>query len=477
MAASAFSAGNITLSNFLNEASSLNPNFTVANNSPATVMLIPTGASFDFNWSGNATQTNSLPNFGTANSPPQQIGGSGSDNVQLVLTLATNSKGWPVATQAGGGSIESAGITIAGNQQIAPGDNTTPNSTVGDSVTLTAVGGANLASLLQQVEFVDTVKGDVFQINFTLTDETTTASTTFSEAFRVVSCYAVGTRIATPSGELAVEDLQIGDLIRTAAGAAKPVKWLGRRSYSADAVAAARQLVPVLIRKDALGSGLPARDLMVSPMHALHIDDSFIPASALVNGVSILRRETAGAAEYIHVELHDHDVILAEGVPAETFVDDDSRTNFDNASEYYDLYGFAASRRGYSVPRLEEGYRLEAIRRRIAARAGIAPSAAVPGEMAGHVERLSDSELEGWVMDQANPANPVELEVLVDGEIVATVLANRYRPDLDRAGLADGRCAFSVTMPAAASELGQVAVRRATDGGQVAMPVRTPVAA
>ena len=116
----------------------------------------------------------------------------------------------------------------------------------------------------------------------------------------------------------------------------------------------------------------------------------------------------------------------------------------------YDLYGFAESRRGYSVPRLEEGYRLEAIRRRIAARAGIAPAAVVPGEMVGHVERLREGELEGWVMDRANPANPIELEVLVDGEIVATVLANRYRPDLDRAGLADGRCAFAVVMPAAA---------------------------
>ncbi len=456
----------------------MNPDFNTPNDDPDTVVLIQTGASFDFNWTGNATQTNSLTNFAAPNSPPQIITGSGLDNVQLVLTFAVNGKAWtPVSTQAGGGSIESAGISIDGTQKIAPGDNTTPNSTVGESVTLTAAGGSALSSLLQQVQFVDNVQGDVFQVNFTLTDETLSQSTQFSEAFRVVSCYVAGTRIETPAGEMAVEDLQIGDLVLTASGAAKPVKWLGRRDYTADAVAASRQLVPVLIRKGALGGGLPHRDLMVSPMHALHIDDSFIPASALVNGVSIVRRDSEGAAEYIHVELHDHDTILAEGVPAETFVDDDSRNNFDNVSEYYDLYGFAGSRRGYSAPRLEEGYRLEAIRRRIAARAAIAPSAAVPGEMAGHVERLRDSELEGWVMDHANPANPVELEVLVDGEIVATVLANRYRPDLDRAGLADGRCAFSVTMPASATDLGQVSVRRATDGSQVAMPVRTPVAA
>jgi hypothetical protein len=80
--------------------------------------------------------------------------------------------------------------------------------------------------------------------------------------------------------------------------------------------------------------------------------------------------------------------------------------------------------------------------------------------------------LEGWVIDQANPSAPVELEVLVDGEIAATVLANRYRVDLDRAGLAGGRCGFSVAMPASAESMAQIEVRRATDGGRVAMPQR-----
>jgi len=78
------------------------------------------------------------------------------------------------------------------------------------------------------------------------------------------------------------------------------------------------------------------------------------------------------------------------------------------------------------------------------------------------------------VMDRANPDTPIELEVLVDGEIVGTVLANRYRPDLDRAGLADGRCAFSLTMPASAQHVSQVSVRRASDGSRVAVPAPTP---
>ncbi len=284
------------------------------------------------------------------------------------------------------------------------------------------------------------------------------------------SCYAPGTRIATRTGEVAVEDLQIGDLVTTASGESKPVKWIGRRSYSADTVAEFSNLRPVLIRKNALAPGLPQRDLMVSPMHALYIDGVFIPAAVLVNGVSILRREMAGAADYIHIELDAHDVIFAEGAPAETFVDDNSRALFDNVSEYYDLYGTTESRPAFSAPRLEEGYQLEAVRRRLAALAGIASVAGVPGSLSGHVERLGDGMLEGWVMDPANPAVPVELEVLVDGEIVATLLANRYRVDLDRADLAGGSCAFTVAMPAAAALIGQIEVRRAADGSRIPLP-------
>jgi hypothetical protein len=224
----------------------------------------------------------------------------------------------------------------------------------------------------------------------------------------------------------------------------------------------------VVIREGALGAGLPQRDLMVSPMHALLIDDVFVPAVALLNGATITRRETAGPADYIHVELDQHDAIFAEGAPAETFVDDNSRAMFDNVSEYYDLYGFVEAARGFSARRIEEGYQVDAIRRRLAG----AASAVVPGALVGHVERLDGDMLEGWVMDQVNPASPVELEVLVDGEIVATVLANRYRVDLDRAGLAGGRCGFRVAMPASAESMAQIEVRRAADGGQVAMPQR-----
>jgi hypothetical protein len=78
-------------------------------------------------------------------------------------------------------------------------------------------------------------------------------------------------------------------------------------------------------------------------------------------------------------------------------------------------------------------------------------------------------------MDRANPMAPVELEVLVDDVIVVNAPANRYRADLDCAGLAGGRCGFTVAMPAGAEDVVRVVVRRAGGGEQVAMPQRTLV--
>jgi hypothetical protein len=449
MATTNYTAGNVTLSGFTSEFSS----------GPAGQFTNPLLAGgYDFNWSAPTVAASGGVATGGTDAPQTITASStGGDVMSLSLTF--------LLADGSGPSSQGGLHLFSGNTDVLDAS-TQGTFTVGGSAGESA---AALQADIQNLRLVDNTFGDQWSIGFTLTDVTTSQSTTFKEFFATASCYAPGTRVATPSGEMAVEDLQIGDLVATVSGGAKPVKWIGRRSYSAADVAGAVNLLPVVIRQGALGAGLPQRDLMVSPMHALLIDDVFVPAVALLNGVSITRRETAGPAEYIHIELDQHDAIFAEGVPAETFVDDNSRAMFENVAEYYDLYGTTESPRGFSAPRIEEGYQLEAIRSRIA---GQAARAVAPGTLAGHVEQLVDGVLEGWVLDKASPTAPVELEVLVDGEIVATVLANRYRVDLDRAGLAGGRCAFSVAMPASAESMAQIEVRRASDGGQVAMPQR-----
>lgn len=149
-----------------------------------------------------------------------------------------------------------------------------------------------------------------------------------------VICFLQGTLIRTATGEVAVEDLRPGDLVLTADGRREPVVFVGRQSiHPKFGVPEAKN--PILIRAGALGENLPARDLRVSPGHALVVDGVLCIAAALVNGVSIVQEATAQEVfAYYNVELAAHEVILAEGAPVESFADNVPRERFDNFAEF-----------------------------------------------------------------------------------------------------------------------------------------------
>ncbi|MEM6461586.1 MAG: Hint domain-containing protein, partial [Pseudomonadota bacterium] len=147
--------------------------------------------------------------------------------------------------------------------------------------------------------------------------------------------------IATPDGERRVEHLRIGDRVLTGDGRAVPARWIGRQTVSMRFQMPER-LLPVRIRAGALGNGLPARDLTLTADHALLIDGLLINAGALVNGSTIdwvPVGEIGDSLTVYHVETEDHDIILAEGTPSETFIDFGGRRAFDNFDEYIALYG------------------------------------------------------------------------------------------------------------------------------------------
>jgi hypothetical protein len=153
------------------------------------------------------------------------------------------------------------------------------------------------------------------------------------------SCFLRGTTIRTTDGEVAVEDLAIGDLVLNKDGEARPVRWIGRRAYNGRFAGKANKVHPVLIRAGALGEALPASDLRVSGDHAMVVGGAFVKAEDLVNGATIVRDTTLETIEYFHVELASHDVILANGAETESYVNHDTRRQFSNWQEYVDLYG------------------------------------------------------------------------------------------------------------------------------------------
>ncbi len=151
-------------------------------------------------------------------------------------------------------------------------------------------------------------------------------------------CYCGGTLIRTETGEVPVEELAIGDRVATLSGAAKPIKWIGRRSYQPRFLGGNPGVLPVRIEAGAIADGVPARDLWVSPEHALYIDGLLLPARLLVNGATIHQVERVDRLEYFHIELAAHDIIFAEGATAETFIDCGGRGIFHNSEEFAALY-------------------------------------------------------------------------------------------------------------------------------------------
>ncbi len=166
----------------------------------------------------------------------------------------------------------------------------------------------------------------------------TTSNFAFSGSDIFFACFVTGTGIDTPAGPVAVEDLREGDLVLLASGGTRAVKWIGRRSLDIQRHADPRMVRPIRIDAGAIAEGVPRRDLLVSPDHALFIEGKLIPARLLRNGTTIREEPNVRYITYYHVELDVHDVLLAEGLPAESYLDTGNRAGFENAAGVVELH-------------------------------------------------------------------------------------------------------------------------------------------
>ena len=183
-------------------------------------------------------------------------------------------------------------------------------------------------------------------------------------------CFVSGTHIRTVRGEIMVEDLAIGDEVVTVSGATQAIVWIGHRYTDCASHPHPHSVMPVRVRAGAVAPGMPVRDLVVSPGHKLFFDGILIDAEHLVNGSTIVR-ETVDEVTYWHVELATHDIMLAEGMPAESYLDCRNRSAFDNAPSVVDIHPEFAGEESdlLCAPVVREGARLHAVRSWLQARA------------------------------------------------------------------------------------------------------------
>ncbi|WP_372840207.1 Hint domain-containing protein [Phaeovulum sp.] len=152
---------------------------------------------------------------------------------------------------------------------------------------------------------------------------------TFKNIENVIPCFTPGTLVATPRGEVAVEELRAGDRVITRDNGLQQIRWVGKRVLDRAELSAAPHLRPVLIRAGSLGNGLPERDMLVSPNHrmlvandrtALYFEEHevLVAAKHLIDNKGVLSVEVLGTT-YLHFLFDRHEVVLANGAWTESF--------------------------------------------------------------------------------------------------------------------------------------------------------------
>ncbi|TXN79061.1 Hint domain-containing protein [Methylobacterium sp. WL8] len=284
------------------------------------------------------------------------------------------------------GTVNAAGdpITVTG---VLPG------ATTSSSTTFYATQFDNPS----MIQFTDTQSGandsstrlvlsnsQVFGSGSTSRTRFTSDGDTSLNSYAAPVCFTTGTLIRTSRGDVAVEDLVVGDRAVTASGALRPITWIGQRDLDGAGNVLPHDQQPIRVRVGAFGSGLPARDLRLSPGHPVlvgaaedQLGGALVPIMCLINGTTIAR-EPATSVTYWHVELDAHDILLAEGLPAESYLDWGDRPFFTEQSDHalhnpdFVVLGLSARCRPVAV----DGALVEAERARI--------NAVFAAELAGH---------------------------------------------------------------------------------------------
>jgi hypothetical protein len=195
-------------------------------------------------------------------------------------------------------------------------------------------------------------------------------TTTFTNIEKIthVPCFTPGTMVETLWGPMPVEDVMVGDKLLTRDNGHQEVRWVGRRDFSAAELVFAPHLCPVRIAAGALGNGLPAVDMIVSPQHRMLVkgpacdllfgENEALAAAVHLVGQPGITRVAPRDITYVHVMFEEHEIILADGAWSESFQPGDlTLAGMDDAAraELFEIFPKlreAEGRVNYSAARL-----------------------------------------------------------------------------------------------------------------------------
>lgn len=167
-------------------------------------------------------------------------------------------------------------------------------------------------------------------VSFTIVGSTGGDSDDDTVTVTLLICVARGTHVRTGNGNSCVEDLQPGDWVVTRDADLQQIKWIGSRYLSQDVLRDNPNLRPIRIESGALGSGLPTRDLIVSPQHRVLLtdwraqlflgqDETLLPAKGMINNENIYIDWQQNNVEYFHILFDRHQIIYTEDQATESF--------------------------------------------------------------------------------------------------------------------------------------------------------------
>jgi Ca2+-binding RTX toxin-like protein len=266
---------------------------------------------------------------------------------------------------AGDGSDTVLGGDDADYIKAGPGDFVDGGEGGTDSDTLDLTGSEPAGGSLNIV--FDSGNSEAGTVYYRDASGTVVNTLTFTNIELVVPCFTENTLIKTPRGEVRATDLQPGDLVHTRDNGMQAVRWVGRRTLSAQDLREVPHLRPVTIQAGALGANMPERALTVSPQHRMLIasvrtqlwfgEEEVLAAAINLVGMPGIERTEVDEVTYVHIMFDHHQIICGDGAWSESFQPgDQSLRGFDEAqraelAELFPQLVYFGGRRRYLAAR------------------------------------------------------------------------------------------------------------------------------